>query len=123
MTHSKCFSSETVGTKTVARRTALCAIGMFAALQVQQSAIAADRLTAKVSTADLDLGTSAGMLAAEARVRETARRLCRQLEDLDDLSRQSNYTACVDASVTAAMQSVKRLALAALAKQTPTMTR
>jgi UrcA family protein len=122
MTHSKYFTNRTGRGRTVALRIALCTLGMVAALQALQPAAAADKVTAKVSTADLDLGTNAGILAAQTRIREVARRLCRQVEDLDDLSRQSNYAACVDESVATAMQSVKRMALAALAKQTPTMT-
>jgi UrcA family protein len=101
---------------------ALCAVGLVAAIDAQRPASAGDVRTAKVSIADLDLGTTAGMMAAQARVRQMARRLCTQVEQMDDLSRHENYLACVDASVTAAMQQLKGPTLAALAKQKPSNT-
>ncbi len=96
---------------------ALGAIGLVAAIDAQRPASAGDERSAKVSVADLDLRTTAGMMAAQARVRQMARRLCTQVEQLDDLSVHDNYLACVDASVTAAMQQLKGPALAALDKQ------
>jgi UrcA family protein len=88
-----------------------------AVVDAKRPASADDVRMAKVSVADLDLGTAGGMKAAQARVREVARHLCTQLEQMDDLSRHANYLACVDSSVTAAMQQLKAPALAALAKQ------
>ena len=117
MNHSKHHSERSDATKTTPILMALCTIGLVAALDAQRPASADDVRMAKVSVADLDLGTSAGMKTAQARVREVARRLCTEVEQMDDLSRHTNYLACVDASVTAAMQQLKGPALAALAKQ------
>jgi UrcA family protein len=59
--------------------------------------------SAAVSLAGLDLATPAGMAAAQERVHQTARRLCFQLSDAADLSRQPNYVRCVDEAVASAM--------------------
>jgi UrcA family protein len=106
-------------TKVTPIHMALCAIGLVAAIDAQRPASADDVRMAKVSVADLDLGTTAGMTAAQARVRQMARHLCTQVEQMDDLSRHANYLACVDESVTAAMQQLKGPALANLTKQKP----
>jgi len=55
--------------------------------------------TQKVSLADLDLSTFAGQAAARERLHQMARRLCGQVEDELDLSRQPNYVKCVDGAV------------------------
>jgi UrcA family protein len=68
---------------------------------------AADAMAAEhskiVSLADLDLSTPAGLSLARERIHQSARKLCEQVSDPLDLSRQSNYVACVDESVTQAM--------------------
>jgi UrcA family protein len=115
MNHSKHRTEGLGGTKVPGMLIALCTMGLVAAIDAQRPATAGDVRTAKVSVADLDLGTTAGMMAAQARVRQMARRLCSQVEHLDDLSHYENYLACVDASVTAAMQQLKGPALAGLA--------
>ncbi len=117
MNHFKSRIEASAGTKTAPMLIALCTIGLVAAIDAQRPATAGDVRTAKVEVADLDLGTTAGMMAAQARVRQTARRLCSQLEQLDDLSHYANYLACVDESVTAAMQQLKGPALARLAEK------
>ena len=68
---------------------------------------------ARVSLADLDLSTPAGLRAAHDRLHETARRLCSQLQDELSLSHQPNYVICVDKTTAAALQQVKVPALAA----------
>ncbi len=55
--------------------------------------------TQKVSLADLDLSTFAGQAAARERLHQMARRLCGQVEDELDLSRQPNYVKCVDGAL------------------------
>ena len=72
----------------------------------------------KVSMANFDISTPEGAHAARARLRETARRLCSQVADSLDLSHHSNYVACVDATVDAALRKVNEL-LAATAPGTP----
>jgi UrcA family protein len=96
---------------------ALCTIGLGAAVDAQRPASADDVRMAKVWVADLDLGTTAGMKAAQGRVQKVAQHLCAQVSQMDDLSRHDNYLKCVNASVTAAMQQLKGPALAALASQ------
>jgi UrcA family protein len=117
MNHSKQLSERSDGTKATPILMALCTMGLVAAVDAQRPASADDVRMAKVWVADLDLGTTDGMKAAQARVSQAARHLCTQVAQMDDLSRHANYLACVDASVTAAMQQLKGPALAALAKQ------
>ncbi len=106
---------------------ALCAMGLMAAIAAQQpvsaddvhaaKASSADSRSAQVSLAGLDLSTAEGMLGARLRVHQAARRLCAQVEDLDDLSRGANFAACVEASTVAALQQIKPPSLAAVAKE------
>jgi UrcA family protein len=95
---------------------ALCAVGLVAAIAEQQTASADDARTAKVSMAGLDLSTAAGVRAARVRLQEAAQRLCTQVEDPLDLSHHENYLACMDESMTAALQQLRLPALAAIAK-------
>jgi UrcA family protein len=60
--------------------------------------------SAKVSLAGIDLSTPDGALAARERLRGTARRLCAQVADDLDLSHQSNFVACVDETLAAALR-------------------
>ena len=59
--------------------------------------------SAKVSLAGLDLSTPDGARAARERLHATARRLCAQVADNLDLSHQSNFVACVDDALAAAL--------------------
>jgi UrcA family protein len=59
--------------------------------------------SAKVSLAGLDLSTPDGARAARERLHATARRLCAQVADNLDLSHQSNFVACVDEALAAAL--------------------
>lgn len=68
---------------------------------------------ARVSLADLDLSTPAGLRAAHDRLHEKARRLCFQLEDELSLSHQPDYVICVAKTTAAALQQAKVPALAA----------
>jgi UrcA family protein len=62
---------------------------------------------------DLDLSTAEGMRIARGRVHEAARRLCEQVSDPDDRSRQSHFVDCVDESTSAALRQLPGPALAA----------
>lgn len=95
---------------------ALWAIGPVAAIAVQQPANADNARTATVSIADLDISTQGGMRAARDRLQATARRLCLQVADPKDRSSHDNFLACIDETMTAALQQLQRLAPAALAK-------
>jgi UrcA family protein len=75
--------------------------------------------SAAVSLAGLDLATPGGMAAAQERVHQTARRLCFQLSDAADLSRQSNYVQCVDEAVASAMLQISGSVPGLVARSTP----
>jgi UrcA family protein len=60
--------------------------------------------SAKLSLAGLDLSTPDGARAARERLRGTARRVCAQVADDLDLSHQSNFVACVDEALAAALR-------------------
>jgi UrcA family protein len=62
--------------------------------------------SAKVSLADLDLSTPEGARGARERLRQTARQLCNRVADELDLSHQTNYVACVDETLAAALRKV-----------------
>jgi UrcA family protein len=65
--------------------------------------------SAKVSLAGLDLSTPDGARAARERLRGTARRLCAQVADDLDLSHQSNFVACVDETLAAALRQAAKI--------------
>jgi UrcA family protein len=52
--------------------------------------------TKQVRLSDLDLSTAAGQASAHERLLQMARRLCTEVEDLDDLSHHANFVKCVD---------------------------
>jgi UrcA family protein len=60
--------------------------------------------SAKVSLSGLDLSAPDGARTARERLRGTARRLCAQVADDLDLSHQSNFVACVDEALAAALR-------------------
>lgn len=69
-----------------------------------------------VSLAGIDLSSASGQRAARARVQEAARKLCMQVEEMNDLSRHTNYLACVDQSVSAALRQIEPPSMVAAAK-------
>jgi UrcA family protein len=80
--------------------------------------------SAKVSLAGLDLSTPDGARAAREQLRGTARRLCAQIADGLDLSHQSNFVACVDETLAAALRQATEIsASTATAKATLTRAR
>ena len=87
-----------------------------AALAKQLPANAADKATATVSVADLDLSTDKGMQAARDRLNATARQLCEKVIDPASLSIHSDYVHCVDEATTAAVAQLTGPVLAANAK-------
>ena len=90
----------------------------FAASAAQFESTSLSR-SESVPLADLDLATPKGMAAAQERVRRTARRLCFQLSDAADLSRQSNYAQCVDEAVASAMLQISGSVPGLVARSTP----
>jgi len=86
--------------------TALLALCLLASAAVATPTTDAAPVTrsAKVSLAGLDLSTPDGARAARERLRGTARRLCAQVADDLDLSHQSNFVACVDETLAAALR-------------------
>jgi UrcA family protein len=75
-----------------------------------------DSRSEKVSIGGLDLSTADGLNTARERVSQVARRLCLQLVDQNDRSRQWNYVNCVDDAVASAMQQVSGPSLNIVAK-------
>jgi UrcA family protein len=69
-----------------------------------------DSKSAQISLADLDLSTADGRKAAYERLHQAARDLCYRVEQDNDLSRQSNFVACVDLAMAQALPSLQRLA-------------
>ena len=82
---------------------ALCVLGSAAEAGATRDTAPVTR-SAKVSLAGLDLSSADGARAARERLRRTARRLCAQVADELDLSHQSNFVACVDESLAAALR-------------------
>jgi|SRR5260370_26988151 UrcA family protein len=82
---------------------ALCVLASAAAAAPTSDTAPVTR-SAKVSLAGLDLSTPDGARAARERLRGTARRLCAQVADGLDLSHQSNFVACVDETLAAALR-------------------
>jgi UrcA family protein len=78
--------------------------------------------SAKVSLAGLDLSTPDGARAARERLRGTARRLCAQVADDLDLSHHSNFVACMEETLAAALRRVTEIG-ASLATATAAQTR
>jgi len=68
----------------------------------------------RISLDDLDLSTPAGIQTAHNRVHDVARKLCSQVEDMNDLSRQTNFEKCIETAMNGAQIEVENLA----AKQT-----
>jgi UrcA family protein len=69
--------------------------------------------TSKVSLSDLDLTTPEGARVARERLHTEARRLCGQVADNLDLSRQHNFVACVEETLGKALQQLAPQALVA----------
>jgi UrcA family protein len=97
---------------------ALMALGIFGAgAALADAPISGSETRVKqVSFADLDLSTPEGASAAAERVHQMARRMCSQLSNMDDLSKQSNFLKCVDSTVTAAQPKVQEFARIARAR-------
>jgi UrcA family protein len=74
---------------------------------------ATDSRTSKVSLSDLDLATPEGARVARERLHREARRLCNQVADELDLSRQPNFVACVDETLAKALRQIAAPALVA----------
>jgi UrcA family protein len=102
--------STSVGTSTLAKR------------RDTPARSAPDSRTSKVSLIGLDLSTPEGARVARERLHQEARRLCNQVSDELDLSRQPNFVACVDETLAKALQQVApaaRVARAAVASAQP----
>jgi UrcA family protein len=91
--------------------TALLALCVLASAAEAASTLDTAPVTrsAKVSLAGLDLSTPNGARAARERLRTTARRLCAQVADDLDLSHQSNFVACVDETLAAALSQAAKI--------------
>ncbi len=88
----------TAGIRTFAAIVALGALLGGLAATAQAADAAYGSRTKKVSLSDLDLSTIAGQETARVRLHQMARRLCGQVEEDLDVSRQSNFVKCVEAA-------------------------
>lgn len=82
----------------------LCALASASAVAGSPTGDAPVTSTARVSLADLNLSTPEGARAARERLHQTAGRLCNRVADSLDLSYQTNYVKCVDATLAAALR-------------------
>src|ERR1035438_7299463 len=85
-------------------RSALAAIA-------QQSSVAAETSSAKVSLAGLDLSTPEGLGIARDRLHDAVRLACSRVAASRDLAHQPNFVKCVEDTQARAMQQVKKPAL------------
>ena len=76
---------------------------------------APDQVSRPVTLAGIDLSTPAGIAAAEARIGEAARRLCRQFEDTRRVSSRETYADCVRDTRQASLRQLEQRAPAAFA--------
>jgi UrcA family protein len=75
--------------------------------QAKQTGDAPVTRSAKVSLDGLDLSTPEGARAAHERLHEAARLACSRVVDSLDLSRQSNFVACVDETMAATLRAAR----------------
>jgi UrcA family protein len=106
------FASTKTSKAIIANRAILAAV-VFGFLGMS-SIVKADQLTygsrsKHVTLNDLDLSTAVGQLTALERLHQVARSLCSQLSDNLDLSKQSNYVACVDSATAKAAQNLQAM--------------
>ena len=90
---------------------ALFALTPPTALADPPAAPASQTLESKVSLADLDLSTAAGVRAAHKRLARKAEHLCRQLSDANSATFRWTYAACVEATFANAIQQLNTPAL------------
>ena len=95
---------------------ALTATASTSALADPVSKPSSETRSAAVSIADLDLSTPDGLSTARDRLRTAARRLCKRVANPDDLSRESNYTACVDEAFANAVAKLSERAVGVVAR-------
>jgi len=88
----------------------------FAPVADADATRAPDQVSRPVSLAGIDLSTAAGVAAAQARIADGARRLCRQFEDSRRVSSRATYADCVRDTRTAALHQLELQATAALAE-------
>ena len=96
-------------------RNNLIAAAAMAAFVGLNSAAVADQVSGEtraktVSLANIDLSTVEGQRVAHERLHQAARRLCSQVADELDLSRQANYVACIDMAMTRADRQLQAMA-------------
>ena len=91
-------------------RIALCVAALIVAI-AQQSSVAAETSSAKVSLAGLDLSTPEGLGIARDRLHDAVRLACSRVADSRDLAHQPNFVKCVEDTQARAMQQVKKPAL------------
>jgi UrcA family protein len=102
----------TSNTPTAAIRTlliSLITVGIFSGTAAIADQVGFSTRTETISFKDLDLSTIQGQQIARGRVQKMARTLCGQVADPTDMSHQTNYIACIDATVANAGSSLQAL--------------
>jgi UrcA family protein len=92
---------------------AVCLIAATAVLVAPQAHGAPLAGSAKASLAGLDLSTPEGQNEAKKRLHQAARLACSRSEDHLDLGHQPHFVACVDRTLSAALQQLARFEEAA----------
>ena len=62
----------------------------------------------QVSLAGLDLSSPAGVRAAHERLHQSARRLCNELREANDLGHVAHFNACVERAMTLALAQLQK---------------
>jgi UrcA family protein len=87
----------------------LITVGLFCGATAMADQAGYRTRSKTVSFSDLDLSTVQGQEIARERVHRLARTLCAQVADPTDMSHQSNYVACIDATEAKAGGSLQAL--------------
>jgi len=87
----------------------MLSIGMLGSAAAKADQVTGDTRSQHVKLGDLDLSTADGQRAAQARVREAARRVCSLVGDHLDLAHHENFIKCLDTAVANATEQLQAL--------------
>jgi UrcA family protein len=87
----------------------LMAVGFLGGTAAIADQVGSSVASKKVIFSDLDLATVEGQQVAQKRVHQLASNLCAQVADPTDMSRHTNYLACMDATLAKAGVSLQAL--------------
>lgn len=89
--------------------TLLITVGLLGGATAMADQTGPSTRTENMSFSGLNLSTIEGQQIANARIHQLARTLCAQVADPTDLSHQTNYVACIDATVVKARAGLQAL--------------